>query len=40
MALTSNTRGMIGKGTIRLRRRDGTEEPFERFIPASAGNTR
>lgn len=29
MALTSNTRGMIGKGTIRLRRRDGTEEPFE-----------
>ena len=29
MALTSNTRGMIGKGTIRVRRRDGTEEPFE-----------
>ena len=29
MALTSNTRGMIGKGTVRLRRRDGTEEPFE-----------
>ena len=29
MALTSNTRGMIGKGTLRLRRRDGTEEPFE-----------
>ncbi len=29
MALTSNTRGMIGKGTCRLRRRDGTEEPFE-----------
>ena len=29
MALTSNTRGMIGKGTVRLRRRDGTEDPFE-----------
>lgn len=29
MALTSSTRGYIGKGTVRLRRRDGTEDPFE-----------
>lgn len=29
MALTSNTRGYIGKGTLRVRRRDGSEDPFE-----------
>ena len=29
MALTSSTRGFIGKGTIRLRARDGSENPFE-----------
>lgn len=29
MALTSGTRGFIGKGTIRLRPRDGSADPFE-----------
>lgn len=29
MALTSNTRGHIGKGIVRLRKRDGTEDPWE-----------
>jgi len=29
MALTSATRGFIGKGTIRVRARDGSEDPYE-----------